>query len=89
MHEELHELAFTKAGGTFEMIQLWVNLPKAHKMSAPRYQGILSEQIPIAELGDGAYARVIAGELNAVRGPAQTVTPINIFDVRLEGGKPG
>jgi len=86
VHEELHEAEFTRTGGTFEMIQLWVNLPKAHKMSPPRYQGISSGQIPNVELGDGAYARVIAGELNGIKGPAQTFTPINVFDVRLKAG---
>src|SRR5580704_14663158 len=56
VHEELHEREFTKAGGTFEMIQLWVNLPKAYKMSAPRYQGISSAQIPTVFWGAGASA---------------------------------
>jgi redox-sensitive bicupin YhaK (pirin superfamily) len=84
VHEELHEIEFTRNGGTFEMIQLWVNLPKAYKMSPPRYQGISSEQIPIAELGTGAYARIIAGELSGVKGPARTFTPVNVFDVRLK-----
>jgi redox-sensitive bicupin YhaK (pirin superfamily) len=83
VHEEKHGRDFTEAGGTFEMVQLWVNLPKQHKMSAPGYQSILNEQIPVAELGSGAYGRVIAGELNGVRGPARTFTPINVFDVRL------
>jgi quercetin 2,3-dioxygenase len=86
VHEEIHDLAFTKAGGTFEMVQLWVNLPKAHKLSPPRYQGISNEQIPIVELGAGASARVIAGELNGVKGPAQTFTPMSILDVRLKAG---
>ena len=84
VHEELHDREFTKAGGTFEMVQLWVNLPKAHKMSAPHYQSITSARIPVAELGEGAYARVIAGELNGVKGPAKTFTPINVLDVRLK-----
>jgi redox-sensitive bicupin YhaK (pirin superfamily) len=63
-----------------------VNLPKQYKMSAPGYQGILNEQIPVAELALGAYGRVIAGELNGVRGPARTFTPVNVFDVRLDAG---
>jgi quercetin 2,3-dioxygenase len=86
VHEELHEREFTKAGGTFEMIQLWVNLPKAYKMSAPRYQGISSAQIPTVFWGAGASARVIAGELDGVRGPAKTFTPVNLFDMRLAAG---
>jgi len=86
VHEELHERKFTEAGGTFEMIQLWVNLPKAYKMSAPRYQGITAAQIPAVYWGRGASARVIAGELDGVRGPAKTFTPINLFDLRLAAG---
>lgn len=86
VHEEKHEREFARQGGTFEMIQLWVNLPSAQKMSPPRYQGILNEQIPHADLGSGSYARVIAGELHGVKGPAKTVTPVNLFDIRLKAG---
>jgi redox-sensitive bicupin YhaK (pirin superfamily) len=86
VHEEKHEREFARRGGTFEMVQLWVNLPRAHKMAQPRYQAILSGQIPVVQLGDGATARVIAGELNGVKGPAQTFTPVNVFDVRLKAG---
>lgn len=87
VHEEKHERAFAEKGGTFEMVQLWVNLPAAVKMSAPRYQGIAKEQIPSVELGAGSYARVIAGELNGVRGPAKTFTAVNLFDVRAKAGE--
>ena len=86
VHEEKHERKFTEAGGTFEMVQLWVNLPKAYKMSPPRYQGISSAQIPTVDLGSGAYARVIAGELHGVKGPAKTFTPVGLFDLRLTAG---
>jgi quercetin 2,3-dioxygenase len=86
VHEEKHEREFAKQGGTFEMVQLWVNLPKAQKMSRPRYQGLLKEQIPVVEFGGGGYARVIAGELKGVKGPARTFTPVNVFDVRLKAG---
>jgi redox-sensitive bicupin YhaK (pirin superfamily) len=55
-------------------------------MSAPRYQGISSAQIPEVSWGPGASARVIAGELDGVRGPAKTFTPVNLFDVRLAAG---
>lgn len=84
VHEEQHEREFAKQGGTFEMIQLWVNLPKVHKMSKPRYQAILKEQIPAVDFGGGGYARIIAGSLNGVQGPAKTFTPLNLFDIRLK-----
>ncbi len=87
VHEELHEAEFTKNGGVFEMVQLWVNLPKAQKMSKPRYQGITKDQIPVIELPGGGYARVIAGELLGRLGPAKTVTPVGLFDLILKAGE--
>jgi redox-sensitive bicupin YhaK (pirin superfamily) len=87
VHEEKHERAFGEKGGTFEMVQLWVNLPAKEKMSPPRYQAIAKEQIPSVKLGAASYARVIAGELNGTRGPAKTITPVNVFDVRAKAGE--
>ncbi len=84
VHEELHTRDFAQSGGTFEMIQLWINLPAKHKMTAPRYQTLLNSDIPRVDLGGGSYARVISGELNGVKGVAQTFTPINLFDVVLK-----
>lgn len=84
LHEEFHSAAFTKTGGAMEMVQLWVNLPREHKMSPPGYQTLLDAQIGVAELPDGAgRVRVIAGEYAGAKGPAKTFTPINIWDVRL------
>jgi hypothetical protein len=87
VHEELHEAEFTKNGGIFEMVQLWVNLPGAQKMSKPGYQAITKEQIPVIELAGGGHARVIAGELLGKRGPAKTFTPVNVFDLILKAGE--
>jgi redox-sensitive bicupin YhaK (pirin superfamily) len=87
VHEEKHESHFASQGGTFEMIQLWVNLPRALKMSKPRYQTLLEGQIPTVEFPGGGYARVIAGELHGVKGPASTFTPVNLLDVRLTAGQ--
>jgi quercetin 2,3-dioxygenase len=87
VHEEKHERAFAEKGGVFEMVQLWVNLPAAHKMSAPRYQAITKDQIPVVKLGAESYARVIAGELHGVNGPAKTFTPVTLLDVRAKAGE--
>ena len=76
-------------GGVLEMVQLWVNLPAAEKMSKPRYQELLKQQIPSATpANDAGMVRVIAGELQGMKGPAVTVTPLNVWDVRLHGGRP-
>lgn len=87
IHEEFHSAGFTRTGGPFRMVQLWVNLPAKDKMSTPRYQAIVDADIPVVELAGGSgRARVIAGELNGTRGPATTFTPINMWDVRLDAG---
>jgi redox-sensitive bicupin YhaK (pirin superfamily) len=86
VHEEFHGLQFAQRGGLFEMVQLWVNLPARDKMSPPRYQGILSNQIPEVSLpGNRGSLRVIAGEFNGAKGAANTFTPINVWDLRIKG----
>jgi hypothetical protein len=86
VHEEFHSERFTRDGGILEMVQLWVNLPAKAKMSPPRYQGLLSAEIPVVELPNGAgTARVIAGNFQGTPGAARTFTPINVWDVRLAG----
>jgi redox-sensitive bicupin YhaK (pirin superfamily) len=87
LHEEMHESEFTKNGGTFEMIQLWVNLPAAHKMSKPGYQAITKKQIPTVEFETGGHARIIAGSLNGSKGAAKTFTPLNVWDLELKAGE--
>jgi len=84
LHEEMHSAAFTRQGGTFEAIQLWVNLPARYKMDAPHYQSIVNTQIPLVKLDDnGNTLRVIAGVYQGAQGPAKTYTPINLWDLRL------
>ncbi|MGB5326535.1 MAG: pirin family protein [Pseudomonadales bacterium] len=84
VHEEFHGSNFARLGGPFEMVQLWVNLPAKDKMSAPGYQGISNEQIPVVSLHDGSSTvRVIAGEFAGSVGPARTFTPIHVWDMRL------
>lgn len=81
LHEEFHSPTFTKTGGTLEMLQLWVNLPGKDKMHAPRYQSIVSRDIPVAALPEGA------GDYAGHRGPARTFTPMDVWDMRLTAGK--
>jgi redox-sensitive bicupin YhaK (pirin superfamily) len=87
VHEEFHGREYAKRGGPFEMVQLWVNLPKKDKLSKPSYQGITNSQIPRVQLPGGAGSlRVIAGEYEGKKGPARTFTPMNVWDVRLSAG---
>lgn len=84
VHEEFHSAEFAARGGPFEMIQLWVNLPKKDKMAPARYQGLTAAQIPNAALPHGAgTVRVIAGNYEGAVGAAQTFSPINVWDVQL------
>ena len=87
VHEEFHSEAYSRAGGPFEMVQLWVNLPAKDKLTPAHYQGITDSQIPSVALPDDAgRVRVIAGQYGDARGPAETYTPINVWDVRLHAG---
>ena len=86
VHEEKYDAEFARQGGTMEMIQLWINLPQSMKMSTPRYQTLQKERIPVTTLGPAGYVRVIAGDLSGVDGPAQTYSPVGLFDLHLNGG---
>ena len=88
VHEEFHGREFARRGGLFEMVQLWVNLPAKDKLSPPRYQAILDAQIPSVPLPGGqGSVRVIAGSFGGAKGPAETFTPIEVWDVRLPAGQ--
>lgn len=88
IHEEFHSEEFARQGGPFEMIQLWVNLPAKYKMTRPRYQGILADQIPTVDLpANAGSARIIAGAYQEAKGAAATFTPMNVWDLRLKAGR--
>ncbi|BEG56845.1 pirin family protein [Helicobacter sp. NHP21005] len=84
LHQELLSKKFCQQGGVFEMVQIWLNLPKAHKMTPPKYQAINPEQIPVAPFKK-SQVRVVAGALNGVEGAAQTFSPVNVWDIELRG----
>jgi len=87
LHKEFHEEEFSKTGGPFEMVQLWVNLPKRNKLTSPHYQALTANNMGKVELTNGqGQVNVIAGTFNGTTGPAQTYTPINLFDLRLNKG---
>src|SRR2546430_6499226 len=88
VHEEFHSQDFTRKGGTFQMVQLWVNLRAKDKSAKARYQTLLKAQIPNVELPqDAGTVRVIAGEYGGRKGAAKTFSPINLWDVNLRAGK--
>ena len=85
VHEEFHSTEFAQKGGLFEMVQLWVNLPAADKMTAPKYQAIIAKDIPVINFEqDAGYIRVIAGNYAGHTGPASTHSPVNVWDGELK-----
>ncbi|MBJ2174875.1 pirin family protein [Aureibaculum sp. A20] len=89
LHKEYHEEEWSKTGGDFQMVQLWVNLPKKDKMSAPKYQAIKNEAINRFLLENNAgQIEVIAGEYKGIKGAASTFTPLHMLNAKLnKGGK--
>ncbi len=88
IHEEFHSESFSKKGGLFEMVQLWVNLPAKDKNTPPRYQHLAKAGIPVVELPDEAGClRLIAGEYKGVKGAADTFTEMNVWDIVLNANK--
>lgn len=87
LHKEYHEENFSKAGGDFQMVQLWVNLPAKHKMSLPKYQGLVNSELHRVELPENAgVVEVIAGEYKGKKGSASTFTPVHLLNAKLNKG---
>jgi len=86
-HKEVFSEAFSKTGGYFEMVQLWVNLPAKDKMNPPRYQSLRKANIPVIELPNSAgTVRVIAGNYQGNQGPAKTHSPLQVLDIEIHAG---
>jgi quercetin 2,3-dioxygenase len=84
LHKEYHEEEFSRKGGVFQMVQIWVNLPSRFKMIPPRYQAIKKDEIVRYTLDDKiSSVNIIAGEYKAMTGPASTFSPISLFTVDL------
>lgn len=86
-HKEVFSEAFSKTGGYFEMVQLWVNLPAKDKMNPPRYQSLRKANIPVIELPNSAgTVRVIAGHYQGQQGPAKTHSSLHVLDIEIQAG---
>ncbi|MFI6498838.1 pirin family protein [Nonomuraea typhae] len=87
LHKEAPPEWLVQKGGLFHGIQLWVNLPGAKKMIAPRYQDIGSSSVVLLSSDDGgALVRLIAGDLAGHAGPGSTQTPITLLHATLSPG---
>jgi len=87
LHKEYHSEAFSKTGGDFQMVQLWVNLPAKDKMSTPKYQAITNHQIPKIHVpNEGGFVEVIAGNYDGHKGAATTFSPVHLLNAKLHKG---
>ncbi|MDQ6687065.1 MAG: pirin family protein [Actinomycetota bacterium] len=87
LHIETPPEWLVTSGGLFHGLQLWVNLPRDAKMTAPRYQDIRSSQVGLATSADaGALVRVIAGRVGSMEGPGSTYTPMTMVHATVSAG---
>jgi len=87
LHKEFHETEWSKTGGEFQMVQLWVNLPAEAKKGKPNYQAIENTAMPHYVLtNEQGYIEVIAGEYQGIKGPATTFTPIHMSNLKAKTG---
>ncbi|MBA2945816.1 pirin family protein [Streptomyces himalayensis] len=87
LHIEKAPERLVRSGGVFHGVQLWVNLPRAKKMSPPRYQDIRGKHAGLVTTPDGgALIRVIAGDIAGHTGPGVTHTPITVAHLTIEPG---
>lgn len=87
LHKEFHEREWSKKGGFFQMVQLWVNLPAKDKMLKPRYQALANKNIGRHYLENNTgEVEVIAGAYKGITGAASTFTPVHLLNVKLKQG---
>lgn len=87
IHSEQPEPQFQSAGGRFHGIQLWINLPAADKMTAPKYQELQGDDLPVVSLPDAAgTARILAGSLFGATAAGHSFTPLQIAHMKLRPG---
>lgn len=84
VHSEMPE----QENGLLAGIQLWINLPAANKMMAPRYQEFDAGRIPLEVHDNGVRIKVLAGTTTrGTVGPVQElVTPTSYFDIQVPAG---
>lgn len=86
LHQEYHEESFSKQGGTFQMVQMWVNLPAKDKETTPKYQDLLMNEMTKVDLGNNSFVNVIAGNYQGQQGKGTTFSPIELYNAYLNKG---
>ncbi|SEG65830.1 pirin family protein [Sphingobacterium lactis] len=86
LHQEYHEEEFSKRGGTFQMVQMWVNLPAKDKETAPKYQDLRVGEMTRVPIDERSFVNVIAGEYQGQQGTGTTFSPIDLYNAYLQQG---
>lgn len=86
LHQEYHEEEFSKRGGTFQMVQMWVNLPAKDKETAPKYQDLRVGEMTRVAIDERSFVNVIAGEYQGQQGTGTTFSPIDLYNAYLQQG---
>jgi redox-sensitive bicupin YhaK (pirin superfamily) len=87
LHKEYHEKEFSKKGGLFQMVQLWVNLPAKYKTTPAKYQSVENNMMRRYQIEGGkGVVEIIAGEYKGINGPVSTFSPMNLFNAKLSKG---
>lgn len=87
LHKEYYEKEFSKLGGDFQMVQLWVNLPAKDKSAEPKYQTLIGNQIKKYDLPNNkGTVKIFAGNYKGIAGSAKTFTNVQLFVFHLMEG---
>ena len=87
LHSEGPSKSFLEKGGVHELIQLWINVPAAHKWDLPTYQSAGKEQLPKVMEQEGVNLRLVSGEYDGKTGPMKSFTPVISIIGEIEKGK--
>jgi redox-sensitive bicupin YhaK (pirin superfamily) len=87
LHSEGPSETMLKNGGTMELIQLWINVPRAHKWDEPSYQSATKDQLPQVLKQEGVNLRLASGEYDGAKGPMKSFTPIISVIGEIEKGR--
>jgi quercetin 2,3-dioxygenase len=87
LHKEYHEKEFSRKGGIFQVVQLWINLPARYKMTPAKYQTIENKDMTKVLLDDGkSSVEIVAGEFKGKNGPASVFSPVDLYNAKLIKG---
>lgn len=72
-------------GETVHSLQLWVNLPREHKMAEPRYQNLRAKDMPVRE-EDGVLIRIFSGSSGGIQSTTKNYVPVTMVEINLQPG---